>query len=193
MGMVLRKTETEAELRRERIVASATDIFLRYGHARTTMGDLAEAAGLSRPALYLVFARKEDIFAAVIERLITEELRRYRKAIAKMKSLDRKLHFCCEQWAGHGYDLTEAHPDARDVFHLGFAPVKRMYDELVAFLADLMREEVAASRLKAQPEELARVLIFAMRGLKDTAEDGRHMRRMIAIEVDAVLGALRAR
>jgi len=131
-------------------------VFLRYGHARTTMNDVAEEAGISRPALYLVFQRKEDIFAAVIDRLIEDELQKYREAFPKLRTLGRKLHFCCEQWAGHGYDLTKAHPDARDVFNLAFEPVKKMYDALVAFLADLLREAVSASDLKTTPEELAR-------------------------------------
>lgn len=141
--------------RKEPILASATNVFLRYGHARTTMNDIAAEAGISRPALYRVFQRKEDIFAAVIDRLIRDELQKYREAFPRLRTLDRKLHDCCEQWAGHGYDLTKAHPDARDVFNLAFAPAKQMYSTLEAFLADLLREAVAASRMRASPEKLA--------------------------------------
>ncbi len=191
--MALKQTASEASLRRDRVIAAGTDVFLRYGHARTTMGDIAEQAGISRPALYLIFPRKEDIFDAVIERLIQDTLQQYRQALPKFKSLSRKLHFCCEQWAGHGYDLTKAHPDARDVFNLAFLPVREMYAALEAFLADLLRDAVAASKLKTTPEELARVLIFGMRGFKDIAEDAAHMRRMIALQVDVVLASLNAR
>ena len=191
--MTLKQTATDASLRRDRVIAAATDVFLRYGHARTTMGDVAEAAGISRPALYLVFPRKEDIFAALIERLIQDTLQQYREALPKLRSLDRKLHFCCEQWAGHGYDLTKAHPDAKDVFNLSFAPVREMYTALEAFLADLLRDAVAASKLKTTPAELARVLIFAMRGFKDIAEDGAHMRRLIALQVEVVLASMKAK
>ncbi len=189
--MALKQTELEVATRRERILAAATDVFLRYGHARTTMNDVATEAGISPPALYFVFQRKENIFAAVIERLIESELQKYRRAFPRLRTLDRKLHFCCEQWAGHGYDLTEAHPEARDVFNLGFVPVKQMYGALEAFLADLLREAVVAAKLKATPEDLARVLIFGMRGFKDIAEDGDHMRRLIALQVDVVLSALK--
>ncbi len=191
--MTLKQTATDASLRRDRIIAAATDVFLRYGHARTTMGDVAEAAGISRPALYLVFPRKEDIFAAVIERLIQDTLQQYRDALPKLRNLDRKLHFCCEQWAGHGYDLTKAHPDAKDLFNLAFAPVRKMYTALEAFLADLLREAVAASKLKTTPAELARILIFGMRGFKDIAEDAAHMRRLIALQVDVVLASMKAK
>ena len=191
--MALKQTVPEAALRRDRIVAAATAVFLRYGHARTTMGDVAEEAGISRPALYLVFPRKEDIFAAVIERLIQDRLQQWREALPRLRSLDRKLHYCCEQWAGEGYDLTKAHPDARDVFNLAFVPVKEMYTALEAFLADLLRDTLAASKLKTTPEQLAQVLIFGMRGLKDIAEDGAHMRRLIALHVDVVLASMKAR
>lgn len=190
--MVLKQTAAEASLRKDRIIAAGTDVFLRYGHARTTMADIADNAGISRPALYLVFPRKEDIFAAVIERLIQDKLQQLREALPRLRSLNRKLHFCCEQWAGHGYDLTQAHPDAKDVFDLAFVPVREMYAVLAGFLADLLRDAVAASKLKTTPEELAYVLIFAMRGLRDIAEDGAHMRRLIALQVDVVLASLKA-
>ena len=191
--MAFKQTASEASLRRDRIVASATNVFLRYGHARTTMNDIAQEAGISRPALYLVFPHKENIFAAVIGRLIQDTLQQYREALPKLRNLERKLHFCCEQWAGHGYDLTQAHPDAKDVFNLAFGPVREMYEALEIFLADLLREAVTASKLKTTPEELARVLIFAMRGFKDIAEDGAHMRRLIAVQVDVVLASLKVR
>ena len=191
--LALKQTATELKVRKDRIVIAASDVFLRYGHARTTMGDIAEKAGISRPALYVVFPHKDDIFAAVIARLTEDTLAQFRAALPRLRSLERRLHFCCERWAGDGYDLTEAHPDARDVFHLGFPPVRAMYAEIADFLADLMREAVTASRLKTTPEQLAWVLLFAMRGLKDMAEDGDHMRRLIAVEVDVVLAALKGR
>ncbi len=188
--MALKQTPQEAALKRDQIIVAATAVFLRYGHARTTMNDVAEEARISRPALYLVFPRKEDIFAAVTERLIQDKLKQYRHALPKMRTLKQKLHFCCEQWAGVGYDMTKAHPDAKDVFNLGFTPVREMYAALEHFWADLLREAVVGSKLKTTPDELARLLIFSMRGLKDIAEDGAHMRRLIALQVDVVLAAL---
>ena len=191
--MALKQTPEEAVRKRDQIVAAASAVFLRYGHARTTMNDIAEEARISRPALYLVFPRKEDIFAAVTERLIEDKLQQYREALPRMRSLRQKLHFCCEQWAGVGYDMTAAHPDARDVFNLHFAPVREMYAALETFWADLLRDAVAVSKRKTTPEELARLLIFSLRGLKDTAEDATHMRRLIALQVDVVLAFIGAR
>jgi Bacterial regulatory proteins, tetR family len=54
----------------EHLIATARKVFLRYGYRRVTMGDLAESAQMSRPALYLVFPSNEQIFTEVVSRLI---------------------------------------------------------------------------------------------------------------------------
>ncbi len=157
------------------------------------MGDIAEAAGISRPALYLVFPRKDDIFAAVIGRLRDDSLREFRAALPDLPRLEQKLHFCCEKWGEHGYKLTLARPDARDLFDLSFVPVQEMYAAFEAFLAEILTEPVSRSTLKSTPEELAHVLAFAMRGFKETAREWPHMRQMIALQVDLIIAALQAR
>src|SRR3546814_16147684 len=45
----------------DRAVIAAADQFIRYGFARTTMGDIARASDMSRPALYLLFPGKEEL------------------------------------------------------------------------------------------------------------------------------------
>jgi len=52
--------------KRQQILVGATAIFSRYGYARTTMGDIVAEAGISRPALYLLFPDKEALFTVVI-------------------------------------------------------------------------------------------------------------------------------
>ena len=48
------------------ILKAAFECFSRYGLRRTSMADIAELAGMSRPALYLHYAGKEDIFNALV-------------------------------------------------------------------------------------------------------------------------------
>ena len=38
------------------------------------MSDIAQASGLTRPTLYLSFPDKEQIFAAVVEKMVAEKL-----------------------------------------------------------------------------------------------------------------------
>ncbi len=65
--------------RRAAILGAAMRVFLRYGFKKTSMDDLARAAGLSRQGLYLHHRTKEELFkAAVIAQ--AESMRRARKA-----------------------------------------------------------------------------------------------------------------
>ena len=58
-------TKSEATLRPDAILDAAFGAFAAYGYRRTTMEDIAHAAGLSRTALYLHFRSKEDLFRSL--------------------------------------------------------------------------------------------------------------------------------
>jgi AcrR family transcriptional regulator len=53
--------------RREQILESSLGLFRRYGVRKTTVADIAEAAGIGKGSVYLEFAGKEDVFFALIE------------------------------------------------------------------------------------------------------------------------------
>jgi AcrR family transcriptional regulator len=55
----------DSTTRRARILVGAMKVFLAYGFQRTTMDDIARAAEISRPALYLLFRNKTDIYRAL--------------------------------------------------------------------------------------------------------------------------------
>ena len=59
---------------RDRILDAATAVFRRHGFRRSSIEQAAEAAGLTRQALYHHFRSKEALFRAVIERLHEEAL-----------------------------------------------------------------------------------------------------------------------
>lgn len=59
-----------APTRTDEIAEAATDVFLRYGFRKTSMDDLATAAGLSRQGLYLHFKTKEALFHAALRRMV---------------------------------------------------------------------------------------------------------------------------
>lgn len=54
---------------RERILASAIELFQRQGPASTTLAEIAGNAGLTKGAVYSSFANKDELFAAAVERL----------------------------------------------------------------------------------------------------------------------------
>jgi len=176
--------------RRNQIVNAAIGVFLRYGYARATMADIAQAAGLTRPTLYVTFPDKEQIFTAVVDRMITDKLAEIRKGLPRLKTLERKLRFACDAWAADGYDLVHDHPDAADMFDLGFKSVCAGYDKFGALLAEILATPLERSTLELSPADIARTIVFAMRGFKDTAASGGEMRELIANHIKLVATAI---
>ena len=131
-------TPTGAKSRQPATVTAATDVFLRYGYNRTTMAELAAAAGLSRPTLYETFPSKDDLFAAVIHNLSQQAIERYRVMLRKPGTLGKKLHLFCGDWATHGLKLMERHPDAKDLFDFRFPAVRQMYEDSITFLVEVL-------------------------------------------------------
>lgn len=50
------------QAKKDAVYDAASVVFAQYGFRRTTMNDIAKSAGISRPALYLMFENKEDLF-----------------------------------------------------------------------------------------------------------------------------------
>lgn len=64
------------------LLTAAFESFARYGYERTTMGDIAAAAGMSRPALYLRVRNKDELLRAVSAELLRASVARAEAAVA---------------------------------------------------------------------------------------------------------------
>jgi len=64
-----RRTRIQTE-KRELILEAALEVFSAHGFRGSTIDQIAEAAGMSKPNLLYYFRRKEDIHEALIERLL---------------------------------------------------------------------------------------------------------------------------
>lgn len=178
--------DTQADTRETRALDTAAEIFLRQGFARTTMGDIAQGVGISRPALYLMFSNKEAIFGGVIERMNAAQLAAIRRQLPDQRTLHEQLLLACQTWGAHGFDMMQANPPAADLFDISRASVRQVYAAFEELIVELLKEPIARSNCDATPEELARTLAYAMRGFRDTAVDGRDMRRLIERQVSLV-------
>ncbi|MCE7984195.1 MAG: TetR/AcrR family transcriptional regulator [Caldilinea sp. CFX5] len=54
--------------REQRILAAAAQLIVHYGYDKTNVSDIAEAAGISKGAVYLHFTSKDDLFEALLYR-----------------------------------------------------------------------------------------------------------------------------
>lgn len=68
--------------REERILEAAEELIVRYGYDKATVSEIADAAGVSKGAIYLHFASKEALFDALLARAME------RYAVAWMKAVE---------------------------------------------------------------------------------------------------------
>ncbi len=161
------------ELRRRRILEGAREAFLAYGFQRTTMDDIARAAEISRPALYLMFKNKTDIYRALAIDFGTEIVAGARAALAGEGTLAERLGKsvgCAISMAGeietspHGAELLDMKNKlAEDVI----AEWRREMVTLVEAAIEDARQKAGKDAAPAVPPTvLANMLVDALDGMK---------------------------
>jgi AcrR family transcriptional regulator len=63
-----------SEERKTQILEAALRVFIRQGIHQTRMDDIVEETGLSKGALYWYFSSKDEIIAAIVNRMFESEL-----------------------------------------------------------------------------------------------------------------------
>ncbi len=177
------------EEKKSKVVEAAQAVFLRYGFRRVTMGDIASAAGISRPALYIHFCNKENIFEAVLRTFMARALEELRVGLATHPSAEEKLRYAFEIWAVRPFAMLNTSPDAKELIDCGFEFAREAIDqsaqafeaELTAILAPLA---AAIPEPALAPEQIARILSRAVQGFKQSATTADELRAMI----DGLLG-----
>ena len=66
---MVRRTKDEAQETRNGILDAAEHLFSERGVSRTSLEDIAQAAGVTRGAIYWHFKDKRDLFAAMVDRV----------------------------------------------------------------------------------------------------------------------------
>jgi len=175
----------------DRAVAAAGEVFLRYGYVRTTMGDIAKAAGMSRAALYLLFPGKEQAFAAATMALAVRRLDEIRAVVASCDGLRDKLTTGCVMLLVRVLELQQTTPDARDMDDLAFPVVREIYAMFEAFFAEIITRSAPAPLIPAGTA--ARALLYGARGLREVADTPGSYTALIEAHValicDGVYGA----
>ncbi len=171
--------------KRSRILAAARSVFLSYGYKRVNMNDIAEAAGVSRPALYVLFKNKEEIFIAAYRRWVDETIAQVEAAMAQTVLPKDKIARAFEIWAVGPFEMTMVSLAAEELVNCNFAFAQACRDEgysifeatIAPVVAKLSETLPAASRIA--PGQIAHVLVSAVRGFKQTAATPDDMRRLI--------------
>jgi len=134
-----RKTKEEALATRERLLDAAENLFREQGVTRTSLAEVATAAGMTRGAVYWHFKDKADLFRAMCDRATLPLETLFDHSVADVGA--DPLGILRERSIGALRSLAED-PRAQNVFEIVFHK-SELVDEL-AGLATAHRQERGA-------------------------------------------------
>ena len=110
-----RRTKQDAQATREALLDAAEHVFEQRGVARTSLNHIAEAAGLTRGAVYWHFKDKADLFNAMMERVTLPMEEGMRQAVDAGENDPVAL---LERGIMDAFRLATADPQVRRVFEI---------------------------------------------------------------------------
>jgi AcrR family transcriptional regulator len=178
-----------SDVRRRALLDAAVAVFSRFGYRKTSMDDVARAAGVSRQGLYLVFSNKEELFRRALEHTFSSQLN---AAVAVLglheKNLEERLIGACDEWSGRFAGAMGG--DAADLMCAGSSLAGDTVRQYAEQFEHALTDAIAASPMKTlcktvdvQPAEVARALHATARGLKHSASSRQDFRNAISAAV----------
>lgn len=102
-----KRKQKNNELRRAQIIEAGEKLFLKKGLANTTMKEIADAAELSKAAIYLYFKSKEELYLTIILKALKVLYDMLRISIKKQISPPEKLQIIRETY----FKYYKKHPN----------------------------------------------------------------------------------
>ena len=165
--------------RREALLEAAVGVFARYGFRKTSMDEVARAAGVSRQGLYLLFADKQELFRKALTYKLARQLSAAVIALSSTGDpLEARLVAACDEWAGQFIGTMGA--DAADLMCASTSLAGDTLAHYEALFEKALAHAIEASPLLnfctaagVSPTEAAKALHATARGLKQ----GSHSRQ----------------
>ena len=182
--------------RRDAILAAAQKVFAKKGFDGATMADIAGEAGVAAGTVYLYYASKTDLFAALNARLyqvINEAMRSANAPPDVRGGTQARIHAVFEACGAHRdlLRLVFLNPDPRTEVA---RRMKHQDEERLRPLVELFRAGVEAGVIRrADPALLARIVsglvIIALYQCL-VQSDGRDVQEYEGTVIEMVVGAL---
>ena len=186
---------------REAILAAAAHCFGRDGFRRTALDRVAREAGISRAALYLHFANKEELFRALVTALHAEALAETAKAARGPGDLAERLTAALAAKTGRFFDLLRSADHAEEFLDENHRLCGDLSTAAAAkhtrLLARMLAAAAAAGEISGlSPAHAAELLLDTAEGIKIRGRatlSSREYRRRLARAVRIVIAGLAPR
>jgi AcrR family transcriptional regulator len=159
--------------RKDQILNTAEDVFAERGFDEARMDDIAERSGLSKGAIYWYFKKKDDIIAALLDRVFRRNIESMRAEAARGGSVLDRLVAMGEQTSRDYESMSRLMPIALEFYAVALRQRKvrkhlaAMYDEILAIVVPLIEEGIRNGELDddVDPRQAATLLLGIYEGL----------------------------
>ncbi|MEM1299751.1 MAG: TetR/AcrR family transcriptional regulator [Pseudomonadota bacterium] len=164
-------TDTE-----RKIIEAAIGTFVRYGAKKTTMGDIAEAAGVSRQTVYDAFGNKDEVIRAGIVYVTDQYLARVQARLEDCTTLAAQIDAYFEETVVKSFELLQTAADPEELIsghnQAGKAEIARSHVRHEALVTELLAPHAdMLSNMGESPASLAHLVVTAVMGFKYQATD----------------------
>ncbi|MET3615471.1 AcrR family transcriptional regulator [Rhizobium aquaticum] len=183
------------------ILDAAFQTFFQYGVKRATMDDIARAAGMSRPALYLVYKNKADIFRACVLSMMDELRERLAGIALSTGSAETRIMAVARTGIVEPHETIGASAHAEELFALKSeigADLFRDWMKLIEVtIAGILEQEASAGRVTlavagVSAAEIAAMITDGAEGFKLRMTSAEELARRLESFVRLMIGPLAA-
>ncbi|MDU9002614.1 TetR/AcrR family transcriptional regulator [Sedimentitalea todarodis] len=172
--------------RQDAILQSALRVFATYGFRKTSMNDIANGAGMSRPAVYQHYKNKDEIFRRLTQIYYDQAADALATVFSAHRPVTETLHHAFDAQVGDMVEALLASPHGMELLDTGertAADIKQTgEDRLRVLYADWLKQQAEHGRidLPDTPEQVADVILVALKGLKTTVSSVPQLRARLA-------------
>jgi AcrR family transcriptional regulator len=158
-----------ADVRRQQLLDVAIGLFAARGFKATTMDEIAEAAGVTKPLLYQHFASKRALYLELLDGVAQSLLEAIGKAVAAAAGPRQQV----EGGFAAYFHLVATHADAFTLLFGSDLPDDPELSRAVRHVEDMLAEAVDPLIDAGLDEDHRRLLAYAVVGMAEGA--GRHL------------------
>jgi AcrR family transcriptional regulator len=177
------------EQKQRALLDAAIGVFARFGYRKTSMDDIARAAGVSRQGLYLLFSNKEELFRRAVEHSLCGQLNAAIAVLSRNEpAFEERLVAACNEWSGRF--VGSLSDDAADLMCAGTSLAGEILTSYEARFEQALASAIAASplvrrcrRIGVCHTEVARALHATARGLKHSCKSRQEFVKGMSVAV----------
>ena len=188
-----------ADSKRDAVFDAAAEVFAQYGFRRTAMNDIARAAGMSRPALYLMFANKEALFRELAAHRQAQALAAASNTLAMQTPFRARFAEAIQVYEQILYEPIAPSPHSAEFLDLktGVSTdvIQQGHTKLVTSLTKALEAaehqgEVSCREIDQTARSFVELLLSALNGVKGKATSVRAFRKQSKALVRVFLEAI---